>query len=157
MATVTPNPSELFGQATKSIESAIQSGLKLQEESIKCLTQMFNDVGSPQKWQKKAEAVLTEMVATTQKSVDEAVQVMNQNAQKGMELFQKAIEAPQGKSDSETQQKTLELWETAMGVMRANTEVMLRANSRVIEAWSQWAKNLHANGEQVAEAAKNGQ
>ena len=155
MATATTNQaSELFGQAAKSFESAIQTGLKLQEESIKFLAEMLNDLGSPQKWQKKTQAVMNEVITTSQKNMDEAVQVMNENAKTSMELLQKTFETRPA-DVKEAQSRTMEVWETTLSVLRRNTEAAARANTRLVEGWTEMAKK--ANGdhlEKMAEIAK---
>jgi hypothetical protein len=143
--------SELFGQATKSFESAIETGLKLQEESVKFITDMLNDLGSPQKWQKKSQAVMNEIITSSQKNMDEAVQVMNENAKTSMQLLQKTFETRPADAN-EAQSRTLELWETTLGVLRRNTEAAVRANSRLVEAWSEMAKKV--NGEQMDRMAE---
>ena len=145
MATATTNQeSELFGQATKSFESAIQAGLQLQEESVKFIADVLNDIGSPQKWQKQIHTVMNEVIITSQKNMDEAVQVMNENAKTSMELLQKTFESRPADT-KEAQSRTLEVWKTTLSVLQRNAEVAARANNRLVEAWTEVAKK--ANGE----------
>jgi hypothetical protein len=146
--------SDLFGQATKSFENAIQTGLKLQEESVKFVADMLNDIGSPQNWQKKTQAVMNEIITSSQKNMDDAVQMMNENAKTSMELLQKAFQS-QPADSNEAQSRTLELWETTLGVLRRNADAMVRANQRAVEAWTEMAKKV--NGQQMERMAQMAQ
>jgi hypothetical protein len=150
VATTTNNATELFGQAARSFESAIQTGIKLQEESVKCVTDMLGNIGSPQKWQKKAQDVMEDMVGASQKNMDEAVQVMNDNAKVSMDLLKKAFESRPADAN-EAQSRAMNLWETSLGMLRNNTEAVLRANTRVVEAWTEMAKKM--NGEHFEKMA----
>jgi hypothetical protein len=155
VATTSSNgTTEMFGQAAKSFETAIQTGLKLQEESVKCVAEMLSEIGSPQKWQKKAQEVMQEMISTSQRNLDEAVQAMNENAKTSLMIIQKAVEN-RPTDPGEAQSKTLELWETTLGMLRRNTETALRANGRLVEAWTEMAKKV--NGEQMERMAQMAQ
>jgi hypothetical protein len=148
------HPTELFSRASRSFEAAVQSGIRIQEESLKCVTEIINENCSPETWQKKTQTLITEMVSTSQKNVDDAVAVLNENTKTGLEFFQKAFEAAPADS-SEAQAKTVNLWETALGALRRNTDVMLKANSRIVEAWTEMAKKI--NGDQFEKMAKMAQ
>jgi hypothetical protein len=150
----TSNPaSELFGQAARSFEAAIQTGLRLQEESLKCMTDMLSDIASPQNWQKKAQAKMSQIMAISQQSIEETIRVMNENAKTSMECLQKAFHSQPGEP-KEAQAKTMEMWETALGVVRRNTEAALRANRRAVETWAEISKTNGEHAEHVAEMAQ---
>ncbi len=149
-ATSTANPTELFRQAIETFESAVKTGVKMQEESTRRFTDMLRDWGSPIEWQKKSQAVMTEAIQVTQKNVEEAVKVMNQNAKTTMELMQKALDARNVSSEADQEARGRELWESALGAMRSGTEAVLQANARVLESWTALAKKVNgqasANG-----------
>jgi ElaB/YqjD/DUF883 family membrane-anchored ribosome-binding protein len=145
---------ELFGQATRAFETAIQSGIKLQEESVKFLTEMFNEVNSPEKWQKTVQSMMNGVVDSSRKSMEEAVQVMNENAQTSLELLQQACQTPPADIE-EAKSRTMTLWETTLRTVRRNTEAVLRANSRLVDAWTESAEKL--NGKNLERMAKMAQ
>jgi hypothetical protein len=97
---------------------------------------------------------MNEIIASSQKNMDEAVQVMNENAKTSMDLLQKAFQTRPADS-TEAQSRTLEMWETSLGFLRRNTEAMLRANTRVVETWTEMAKKV--NGEQMERMAQMAQ
>jgi hypothetical protein len=123
MSTTTAGPNELFGQAIETFESAVRTGVKMQEEYT----------------------LINESIQMAQKNFDEAVRVMNQNTKTGLELMQRAFEARQASSTSDAQTRTREIWETALGALRNNTEAVVQANSRMLETWTELAKRFRTS------------
>jgi ElaB/YqjD/DUF883 family membrane-anchored ribosome-binding protein len=151
---------DLFRQAMDTFQSAIRTGVKIQEESTKRFTEMLRDFGSPLDWQKSTQSMMNEAIKATQKNIDESIRLMNHNAQTAMNLWQKAFE---NRSVQQLQEghaaPSEELWESALGALRTNTQVILQANTRVLESWAQLARELtsrmeeqiHQTQEQVRE------
>lgn len=142
MSTTTERANELFSQAIETFETAIKTGVRMQEEYTRWFTDMLGDLGSPQEWQTKSQAIINESIQMAQRNVDEAIRMMNQNTKTAMELTQRAFEARQVGSASDAQAKTREIWETALGALRTNTEAVVQANSRMLESWTELAKRL---------------
>ena len=86
------NPADLFRQAVETFQSAIKTGVKIQEESARRFTEMFRDFGSPMEWQKNAQAMVNEAITAAQRNIDESIRLMNHNAQMAMSLLEKAFE-----------------------------------------------------------------
>ena len=94
MSTAIPTSTgEMFRQGMETFEAAMKAAARIQEESARRFADMLQEMGSPMQWQKRFQTVMTESVSMTQKNLDEAVKVMNQNAKATMELFQKALRA----------------------------------------------------------------
>jgi len=145
MSTTTAGPNELFGQAIETFESAVRTGVKMQEEYTRWFTDMLSELGSPQEWQQKSQTIINESIQMAQKNFDEAIRVMNQNTKTGLELMQRAFEARQASSTSDAQNRTREIWETALGALRNNTEAVVQANSRMLETWTELAKRFRTS------------
>lgn len=141
----TAETGEVFRQAMETFERAIKAGVKIQEESTKCFVDMFSQMPSPQQWQKRAQAMLNDAFPTAQKNLDEAIEVMNQNARSSLSLLKKAFEAGQSTSIAEAQAKTSELWEAALETVRSNAQAMVQANERFLKAWEELAHKEMAN------------
>lgn len=144
MSTTTTGANELFNQAIETFETAIRTGVKMQEEYARWFTHMLGDVGSPQQWQSKGQTIISESMQMAQKNFDEAIRMMNENARTGLELMQRAFETRQAGSTSDAQARTREIWETALGALRNNTEAVVQANSRMLETWAELAKKLRS-------------
>lgn len=136
------NANEMFEQAARLFESAMQAGIRIQEQSIRSMAEMTSRLGSPQDWQKQAQSVMDRGVSTLQQNADEALRMMQENAKTSLELLEKAFRARQGEPASETQNRVRETWETAIGSLRRNTEVMLQSNGRVLESWRDIARMM---------------
>jgi hypothetical protein len=142
---------ELFEQATKNYEQALKTGLKLQEESGKLWTNLFNQVSSPQDWQKKVKTTFDDVIPQTQKTLDETLKLVEQNSRTGVELFKKAVAAGQSTSLQDAQARFLGLWEASLNALRDTTQAVVQNNTRAIESWIEFARK---NGEPEAKAAK---
>jgi polyhydroxyalkanoate synthesis regulator protein len=134
---------ELFDQAMEMFETALQTGVKIQEESTRRLTEMMTRFGPPQEWQKKTQSMFNEALQTTQKNVEEAIRVMNESAKRNVDLLQKAFEAGQAENTGEAQAKARDVWEATMGAVRANAQAIVQANTRVLESWAELGKKLN--------------
>jgi hypothetical protein len=137
-----PNPTELFEQAARTFQSALEAGMSIQRETTKWFSQALGGLGSPQDWQARQQAVMEEGFSLARKNTDAAIQMMNENAKASLDLLDKAFQArlPESDSDSDAYTRAHEAWETAMGSLRKNTEMMVHANTRVVESWTQIAK-----------------
>jgi len=132
---VQTNANELFDQAARMFQTAMEAGIRVQEESAKSFGQWIGQLGSPQDWQQQATAVTEQTVAAANLGISESIQLMNENTKVSLELLEKAFAAQQAAATGDGQEKTREMWETAIGAFRRNTEVVMQANSRLIDSW----------------------
>lgn len=146
MATSTQNGDDLFRQAICAWESAVESGVKMQEESTKWLREMLCNSSSLTEWYNKAQTMAGETIAKAQENIDEAIRVINLQAESSVVLMQKALDARQSeKSSADARVRVAEWWESAMDAMRSGSQAMLTANSRILTTWSEMARKV--NGE----------
>jgi thioredoxin-like negative regulator of GroEL len=145
MATTTRSSDDLFQQAICAWESAVTSGVKMQEESAKWTREMLSDTSSVSEWYNKGQAVAGETIGKAQENIDEAIRVINQQAEASVRLIQKAIEARQSEAGPDARARLADWWEAAMEAMRTNSQALLKANSRVLTTWSELARKI--NGE----------
>jgi hypothetical protein len=129
---------DLFKQAVETFQTAVRTGVKLQEESTRRFTTLLRDFGSPLEWQKNAQQMMSESIEATQKGIEESIRMVNQNAQTAMAMMQKAFETQPTNGAPEV--KPEEIWDTALGALRSNAQVVLEANSRLVESWTQLVK-----------------
>ncbi len=139
-ATQAYNLTGLFDQAIETFETAVKTGVKVQEEATKCCTDMVSEWGTPQQWQEKAQQFMVELIPAAQQNVDQAVASMNDNAKTSMELLKKSMETFQGESFDDMQGKTRELYEAMLEAMRKNAQTMVQTNTRILESFSELAK-----------------
>jgi predicted RNase H-like HicB family nuclease len=145
MTSPTQTSDDLFHQAMHAWESAVESGVKMQEEYTKWLRQTCCESGAIKDWYSKTQSAVGETVAKVQGNIDEAVRLVNQQAESSIRLVQKAMEARQTEAAPDAQARLAEWWEAALETARSNTQAVLAANSRMLATWSEMARKV--NGE----------
>jgi hypothetical protein len=145
MATATQSGDDLFRQAIGAWESAVESGVKMQEESAKWVREMFCNSNSLSEWYSKGQTVAGEAIVKAQENIDEAIRVINQQAESSVRLIQKALDARQSDTASDARVRFTEWWEAAMESMRTNSQAMLKANSHLLTTWSEMARKINGD------------
>lgn len=132
------NINDMADNAMKNYEQAVRTGLKMQEEAGKWWSNMFNQAGFGDDWQKRmnnVSAVTSGFVPLAQKRMEEMMDLMQKNGRTTAELMKKAIDAAQTPAMAESQAKWMDFWTSSIGVLRNNTEAMTQINSKAIDAW----------------------
>jgi hypothetical protein len=140
-----PKSDDLFRQSMRAWETAAEAGVKMQEECAKWVRQMFCESSTFNAWYEKGQKVMSEAIAKSQENVDEAIRLMNQQAEASLKLIQKALEVRDTESPSDGPAKLTDWWQSALETMRINNQAVLKANSRILSTWSEMARKV--NGE----------
>ncbi len=140
-----PKSEDLFNQATRAWATAAEAGVKMQEECAKWVRQMYCESSTLSDWYEKGQKVMNEAIAKSQENVDEAIRLMNQQAEASLKLVQKALEVRDAESPSDGPKKLTDWWQAALETMRLNNQAVLKANSRILNTWSEMARKV--NGE----------
>ena len=143
--TSSPKSDDLFRQAMRAWETAAEAGVKMQEECAKWVRQMFCESSTLNDWYEKGQKVMSEAIAKSQENVDEAIRLMNQQAEASLKLIQKALEVRDAESPADGPKKLTDWWQAALETMRINNQAVLKANSRILSTWSEMARKV--NGE----------
>jgi len=143
--------SELFEQAMKNYEQALQSGLKLQQESARWWMDLMTQAGSPQEWQHRFSEVAAGSMANLQKRMEENLKVVEHNSRVSVELLKKAVDAAKADTVAAGQAKVQELWDASLEALRANTTAINQVNAKWVESWMQFVpKGKAASSARVA-------
>ncbi len=143
MTTATRSSDDLFRQAISAWESAVDSGVKMQEQSARWLREICGNSESLSDWYSRGQRMMSETIAKAQENIDEAMRAVNQQAESSVRLVQKAIETRHAENGSDVRQQFAEWWEAAMESMRMNTQAMLKANSRILTTCSELARRIN--------------
>jgi hypothetical protein len=150
-----PKSDDLFRQAMTAWQSAAEAGVKMQEECAKWVRQMFCESSTLTDWYEKGQKVMSEAIAKSQENVDEAIRLMNQQAEASLKLIQKALEVRDGEAPAEAPKKLTEWWQAALETMRINNQAVLKANSRILSTWSEMARKVNGDAaDTMADLAK---
>jgi BMFP domain-containing protein YqiC len=132
--------SELVEQAVGCFDAALKTGVKLQEDATKWWSDMLNEAGSIQEWQKKLTSCMTDAIPTAQKNAEECLHMIDQNTRSSMDLLKKAFDACQSESIADAQGKMQELWSASLSALRQNAQTIVQTNARVMESWVAFCK-----------------
>jgi hypothetical protein len=136
----TSQATEMFAEAAKLVQAAMDAGIKAQENLTQSMTQLIDGMGSAQAWQERVQTASDQMLSAAQKNMDSTISLINENTKSSLELLEKAFNSRQAETPEQLQEKARETWETAVGSLRRNAEVMVQANNRMLESWTQLAK-----------------
>jgi hypothetical protein len=140
MATATQtNLTELYRNALEQFESALKTGVKIQEESIKMLTSWAKEPPLMPDWTQKAQANFMEAISAMPERYEEAMRLMNEHSKNAMELLHKGFEAGRSTNLAEAQENVRELWEMTLGVLRNNIHSLLKTQSKAVQKWEEVA------------------
>ena len=84
--TSSPKSDDLFRQAMRAWETAAEAGVKMQEECAKWVRQMYCESSTLTDWYEQGQKVMSEAIAKSQENVDEAIRLMNQQAEASLKL-----------------------------------------------------------------------
>jgi len=141
MADKTKAPgSEIFDQALKNYEQTLRTGLQLQEEAGRWWTNLVNQATSTHDWQKKVTGLADELIAPSQKRMQEYLGFLEQSNQANVELLKKALEAAQSSAPSESQAKWVDFWEASLKSLQSNAQAVTQINTKMMESWVAFVK-----------------
>jgi hypothetical protein len=145
----------LFDQAVEAMGESMKAGVKFQEDLARWWSDVLDQNGAAQDWQKHTRAMVSEMVPAAQKNAEEWMRLMEENYRRSMELFRKAFDSSSmtpPSSPTDMQARTQQLWEASIEVIRQNAQAMAQANSRMMQIWSDIMRR-NMNGFRAAERA----
>lgn len=133
---------ELFRATMQMWNTAFQTSAQIQEEAARHFTGLLTASGAIPQWQKQPQVLFTQTIQAAQKSMEEAMRVVNESTRRNLDLFEKGLEAGRAESASKGQAKAREVWEATLGVIRADTQAVVEANARVLQSWVELGKRL---------------
>jgi len=140
ISTAKSKSGDLFQQAMGSFETALRTGMKLQEESTQRCVEILRDVGSPLEWERTVPAKVSKAIEAMQQNVAQSIRFMNENAQQTVNLMEMALQMHRSNSDASEEDGNF--WTYALKAMQTNAQIIQQANSRVLEAWGELAKEV---------------
>lgn len=146
------NFSEMVEQAMEAFDTALKTGVKMQEEASKFWGGMLGETNSMQELQERMRMMMMDTMPTTQRNIEQYMKMLDKTYHSSMELLKKAFETTQSGSMMEAQAKAQELWEATLAALRNNAQAMVQINARAMETWAQFAHKEKDMAEQGAEA-----
>lgn len=98
-------------------------------------------MGSPLEWERTVPMKVTKAIAAMQQNVDQSIRFMNENAQQTVSLMETALQMHQANNNGDNDEE-INFWNYAVNSMQTNAEIIRQANARVVESWSELAKEV---------------
>jgi hypothetical protein len=130
--------SDMADKAMKNYESTLKTGLKLQEETVKAWSNLYNQSTAAQDYQKtfaNYNKLANGVFPIAQRRLEEVIALVEKNTRTGTELVRKSVEAAQSPISGNGQNKWTELWTASMAAFRANAEAVAEINAKAIDSW----------------------
>jgi hypothetical protein len=147
MSDKTKNPmSELMEQALRNYEQALQSGLKLQEESSKWWSDFLGQTAASD-WQKRWKSTANQTIPIVQKRMEDSLRLLEQSSRTSLDLLKQAFAVSANDSTASAQTKLQELWEASLEALRNNAQAVAQANGKFVESWVQLVSGTAAEAD----------
>jgi len=130
---------ELFHEAMRSYEKALQSGIQLQEESVKLWQELLTKLVSPEELQAKLESMTAHAFPQARKRMEEFVETFNRTSNQTIDLFEKTFGVYHATSPTDAQRRLQDLIESSLTALRANVHSALNTNANIIASWKELA------------------
>jgi hypothetical protein len=82
---------EVFQEAMRSYEKALNAGILLQEESVNLWKDLLTKLGSPEEPQAKLESMTADAFSQARKRMEEFVETFNRMSNQTIDLFEKTL------------------------------------------------------------------
>jgi len=141
--------SDMADALRKNWEQALRTSLKLQEESGRWWSSIYNPASAVQQWQEQLTAATRTangLMPLVQKPVAEMVDFLEKSTQTSAELFKMASEAAQTPAGPDCQSKWSELWTQSLKVARSNAEALAQVNVKAIDSWAEFLRKTGEAG-----------
>jgi len=128
-----------FFQALRSYETALKSGIQLQEESVNLWKELLTKLGSPEEFQAKFESMTAYVLPEARKRMEEFVETFNRTSNQTIDLFEKTFGVYHATSPTDAQRRLQDLIESSLTALRANVHSALNTNANIIASWKELA------------------
>lgn len=154
IGTLQNDVSHLFEEALKSFDTAVKTGVKMQQDLTRVWADALAKVDPTAGLDARTQAALHEAFPATQKSIEECLKLIDKATQSSLELMKKAISGGAVQSLPDMKARTQEIWEASLTALRNQAQAMVDANSRVLDAWMQVGSKATARSKSSGSAAK---
>jgi len=144
---------DLFDEAFKTYEQTLNTGIKIQEETVNLWKNVLCDTPTPTELQKRLSAMVDEGFPTAKKRIEESMRSLEEQYKVGSDLMQKAVQVWQPGSVEESQNRIRDLWESSLTAIRNNAQSTVKTNQQILDFWTGVLTNGGGGKKKAASAA----
>lgn len=127
---------DLFDEAFKTYEQTLNTGIKIQEETVNLWKNVLCDTPTPTELQKRLSAIVDDGFPTAKKRIEESLRSLEEQYKVGSDLMQKAVQVWQPGSVEESQNRIRDLWESSLTAIRNNAQSTVKTNQQILDFWT---------------------
>lgn len=140
----------MFKQATDTFKSAMDTGVRFQQDAFKCMSEVMARGESCDDVKHRLESVATDSVNLIRKNAEQAQKVFDEGCKSGLEVIKKTLDSGNGNGPKDAVTYTRDVWQNAFDSMRCNLDTASRASAQCIENWSSFFGKSMSFGEKKA-------
>ena len=136
----------LFHEAMLGYEKALETGIQLQEDSVKIWKDLLAKIGTPEALQAKVDSLSAEVFPNARKALAKYIETVsvgtmfaNRAGGQARELFGKSLAIYQATSIAEAQLRVQDLIEDVLATGRENVRTVLNTNLKIMGLWKDLA------------------
>lgn len=154
MATQTTEMFNPYKVAIDTFQHGMETAVKFQKEAAETFmsaTKCGTDVDSARE---RIQSLANESMDMIRQNAERTQKVFDDICRTGLDTFQRSVKAmTSGQTKGEELMKDARtLWENTLDAMRATTDAMTRANTELVEGWTQFANKTFTAAEKRAPA-----
>ena len=126
----------MFKQATETFKSAMDAGLRFQQDAFKCMSEVMARGESFDDVKQRLETVAADSVNLIRKNAEQAQKAFDDGCKSGLDVIRKSFDSGNGHGPKDAVTYTRDVWQNAFDSMRCNLDTASRASAQCIENWS---------------------
>lgn len=127
---------DLFDETFRICEQTLNTGIKIQEETVNLWKNVLSDTPTPTELQKRLSALVDEGTPAAKKRMEEALHSFEEQYRIGSDLMQKATQVWQPGNVAESQNRIRDLWESSLTAVRNNAQSVVKTNQQILDFWT---------------------
>jgi hypothetical protein len=128
---------EMFKQATECFRSAMDTGMKFQQDAFKSVTELFNRGEGFEDARCRFENFASDSLNLARKNAEQAQKFFDEGCKTGLEVIRKSFAATEnGNAKRDVVAQSKDVFQSAFDAMRTTVESAARMNAQAIENWS---------------------
>ncbi len=133
---------DTFEKMSENFNSAFDMALKFQRDSMRFWTDAMS--GQCQSAGEQFKQVADEFGPTVQKNMDRFGKLVEEQANRGVEMIRKSFDGGMPKNAQEANDRWLEMWKASFDAMRDSADAIAKANAEMIDGFDKLTQKAAA-------------
>ena len=140
-----------FQTATESYQSAMEAGVRFQQDAVKTMVDAFTGGKQFDQTGERFRTFCDDSMDLFKKNIDQSQKIFDDNCRMGMDLMRGSFETV-NKWDRAEEGPFQGTWEKGFDFARSNAEAVAKAGTTAVENWARCMTRTHGEGRKEAVA-----